>query len=225
MNRITKYIIFTYFLTFLFIFNVKAECSYQERKELLNAAKNVDISVEPVEVSVENGRYDFKFNIANLTNDIFIQYYNLNNGIENYISYNDLNNGLYSFVDENSLLIYNYKFIFYSNNDNCLGYELTSKTLKKPMYNIYSENKNCLKESNQNFKYCEKFLEKNYNLDINKFNKAITEYNLNKIKKQEKSQEETSDTKKNILPISLSVVGIIGVVIVIFLINKKRNKL
>ena len=224
MNRITKYIIFTFLLTFIFMFNVKAECSSQERKDLLNAVKNVDVSVEPVEVTVNEGKYDFKFNLINIPDNIFIKYYNTNNGIEKIILQEEVKNGLYSFIDENSLLVYNYKFIFYSNNNNCLGYELTSETVKKPMYNIYSENINCSKEGNENFKYCKKFLDKNYNLDINKFNVAITEYNLNKIKKEATEEKETK--KKNyILPIAIGVVSAVGVISVIIFISNKRKKL
>ena len=104
---------------FLCTFNVNAECSYQERKEMLNIAKNVDISVEAVEVSAEKGKYDFKFNITGLTKDIFIKYYNLNDGNEQYITYEKLQNSIFSFTDENSLLTYEYKFKFYSNNEKC----------------------------------------------------------------------------------------------------------
>jgi len=223
MNRIIKYITFTFLLTFLFIFNVKAECSYQERKDLLNAAKNVDISIEPVEVSVEKGVYDFKFNIANVTNDIFIKYYNLNNGIEKYISYNDLSNGLYSFVDENSFNVYNYKFVFYSNNNNCPGYELTTKIIKKPMFNRYSENINCTLEGNENFKYCQKFLEKDYNLTLEKFLDELFLYNTKNIENINENQNNNSNL--NILMIGIVMVVLILLIIVISRIIKKRNKL
>ena len=122
MKKIFNCLLFSYLFTFINLINVNAECSYEERKNMLNISKGVDISVEPVEVKKEDGSFDFKFTITGLTKDIFIKYYNTNNGIENYISYDMLNDGLYSFVDENSLSVYNYYFVFYSNNDSCLGY-------------------------------------------------------------------------------------------------------
>ena len=42
MNKVINYGLFLIFLSFIFVINVNAECSYQERKELLNEAKNVE---------------------------------------------------------------------------------------------------------------------------------------------------------------------------------------
>lgn len=226
MNRITKYIIFTFLLTFIFMFNVKAECSYQERKDLLNLAKNIDISVEPIEVSVEKGNYDFKFNIANINEDIFIKYYNTNNGAEKYIRYEDTTNGLYSFIDEASMQVYDYKFVFYSNNNNCIGYKLTTKTLKKPMYNIYSENVNCTNDIYQNFKYCNKFLDKDDNLSLEEFYEKMLDYSEVKTNNNVNKNENNSNENKllsNIIIITIILI-VLTAAVIIFIMNKKRSE-
>jgi len=227
MKNIGKYIIFIYILSFLCMFNVKAECSYQERKDLLNVAKNIDISVEPIEVSVEKGNYDFKFNIANITEDIFIKYYNTNNGIEKYIRFEDTNNGLYSFIDEASMQVYDYKFVFYSNNNNCIGYKLTTKTLKKPMYNMYSENVNCTNEIYQNFKYCNKFLDKDDNLSLEEFYEKMLDYSEVKTKNNINKNENNSNENKlvsNIITIIAITLIVLTTAVIIFIIKKKRSE-
>lgn len=224
MKKITNYILFSYLLTFIFMFNANAECSYEERKNMLNIAKNVDISIVPIEVSEEDGTYDFKFIVTGLTDDIFIKYYNTNNGIESYISYSMLENGIYSYIDENSISTYDYKFIFYSNNNNCLGNDLYTKTLKKPMYNIYSENINCKNDANEDFKYCKRFLEKDYNLTLEKFNVAITEYNLDKVSNEVVVDEKKIDTKIIIFSV-LGLIFLVLIIFIIFLIRKKRREL
>ena len=71
MKNIFNYALFVILLSFIFVINVNAECSYQERKKLLNEAKAVDISVEPI--LNENNEYDFKFNIVNVTENFFIK--------------------------------------------------------------------------------------------------------------------------------------------------------
>ena len=48
MNKVINSLLFV-FIFFFMIVNVNAECSYQERKSLLNDAKGVDITVSPKE--------------------------------------------------------------------------------------------------------------------------------------------------------------------------------
>ena len=155
MRKIFNYSLFFILLSFLFINSVNAECSYQERKQLLNEAKAVDISVEPI--LNDNNEYDFKFNVINITEDFFIKYYNTNNGEENVINYELSNGGIFSFVDTDTYSVYNYKFEFYSTNNNCYADKISSRSITKPMYNMYSENVNCTYDNNKNFKYCAKF--------------------------------------------------------------------
>lgn len=220
MKKIFNYSLFFILLSFIFINSVNAECSYQERKQLLNEAKAVDISVEPI--LNDNKEYDFKFTIVNITKDFFIKYYNTNNGEENIINYELSNNGVFSFTDTDTYSVYDYKFEFYSTNNNCYADKINSKTITKPMYNIYSENVNCTYEDNKNFKYCAKFLSKDDNLSIDEFYEKMLDYN-------EKQQTyDIDDNKEGFVEkyfIYISVLsGVLILSITIFVIIKKRRE-
>ena len=95
------------------------------------------------------------------------------------------------------------------------------KNVKKPMYNIYSENINCTYESNENFKYCTKFLEKNHYITKDKFIDELTKYHTkNPI---EEETNKTNKTKKPIFIYGVISLFIILVIIVISVIIKKRK--
>ena len=179
MNRITKYIIFTYLTMFLFIFNVKAECSYQERKTLLDESKKVDIFItlktkkemqdvinnetgatEQIEIDSDY----FVFNIANLSKNIYIKVYNSQNPIEYFYVFDySLKDGIYSFEEYDTMNLIKYNFEFYSNKENCLGYEINKKTIIKPKYNSYSDLDLCKNDKTASHEYCKKYIDKNYN--------------------------------------------------------------
>ncbi len=213
-------IIFVLFLSiFLFKYNVYAECSYKERKELLNSAKNIDIAYEIIKN--ENDTYSFKFNVVGITDNIFVSYQNDNNGIVNYIDNSDVNDGIYSFVDDNYTLIYNYKFTMYSQNENCSGTELYSTKIKKPMYNIFSKNINCTFKNNSKFEYCKKFLDKDLKITTQKFNEELMKYNT-KTNEKEDSEIEQNNSILKIIIIALIIVTII--IFIIFLINFVKRK-
>lgn len=221
MNRGIKYTLFLILISFIFIFNVNAECSYQERKDLLKEANSVDISVEPIDNG--NNIYSFKFNLVNLAENVFIEYSNTNNGEKKYIFYSDTENGIYSFVDNESYLTYSYNFTFYSKDDNCSGDKVTSKTVKKPMYNVYSENINCTYENNKNFKYCKKFMDTDYKLTNEKFYKELEKYN-------NVSYENNNNDVKSKNNFKVIIVFVISCLIIIFMlvfmaIKNKKNKL
>lgn len=222
MKKIFNYSLFFILLSFVFINCVNAECSYQERKQLLNEAKAVDISVEPI--LNENNEYDFKFTVVNITKDFFIKYYNTNNGEENIINYELANNGVFSFVDKDSYSVYDYKFEFYSTSNNCYADKINFKSITKPMYNMYSENVNCTYEENKGFKYCAKFLTKDDNLSIEEFYEKLLDYNSKK-QTQNNDDIEESFFEKYIVYIFISFGTLIFSIIVVVLIKKRREKL
>lgn len=224
MRKTLKYFIFTIILSFSLCFNVEAECSYQERKEMLKAAKEIAITMETIEK--ENNKYEFKYYVTNLPENLFITYYNTNQGTENYISYKNLTDNMYTFIDDNYLMVYEYVFEITSLNPNCYGYELYKKKVKKPMYNIYSENTNCNTEEFVNFKYCKKFLEEDPLLTEDKFYSSLISYNANlspTVPVQE-TEEQNFIQKYLIYIITIPVVTAITITIII-IIRKKRNEL
>ena len=91
------------------------------------------------------------------------------------------------------------------------------------MYNVYSENPNCKFENNKNFKYCEKFFDKDYKLTSDKFNKALLEYNDNLEVIEEVVVKK--DYKKYITSGVLTLFFIISIFIVFKIVRDKKNKL
>lgn len=224
MRKALKYFIFTIILSFSLCFNVNAECSYSERKDMLKAAKAIDIKMEIVEK--ENNKYEFKYYVTNLPENLFITYYNTNQGTENYISYKNLTDGIFSFVDDNYLLVYDYVFEITSLNPNCYGYELHKKKLKKPMYNIYSENINCSTEEFEKFKYCQKFFEEDYRLTEDEFYSSLISYNANLSPTGPVEEPEEQSFIQKYLVYIISIPTILAITIVtIVLIKKKKNEL
>jgi len=214
----------TFIISILFLTkNVYAECSYQERKDLLNAAENVKINME----TIDNGNYSYSyvFHVTGITEDLFITYYNTNDGEENYISYKSSNNGAYSFTDNETYGVYTYEFEISSIKKECYGNSLTKKRIKKPMFNIYSENVNCKKTEYSDFKYCKKFLEEDYHLTEDKFYETLFNY-VSKMEIEDIDDiKEESFIKKNLLIlIIIPTVVIIGIVIFI-IVRKKKNEL
>jgi len=240
MGRITKYIIFSFILTFLFIFNVKAECSYQERKDLLNSAKNVDVSfnIESEEVDfksinpntdeeeiIKKTKHYLNLNIVNLKSDTFIKLTNDNNSDEVIIKSEDLNNGIYTLRTDNISDIITYYYTFYSMNDNCYAEKITRKQIKKPKQNPIYYYSICSDDLVKDSEYCQQFIDKEFNISnddiVNKLNKII-----------EDNHEALDNTNfdfisfvKNYWYYFVILFLLIVVVPIVIIINKKRSEL
>lgn len=241
MNRITKYIIFTYFLTFLFVFNVKAECSYQERKDLLNAAKNVDIyfSVETEErefIGINPNtdeettymkKYNFfNLNISGLTQDLFIKIINNKNNDEIIVNYEDLKDGTYILRNDNTTDLIKYYIYFYSLNDNCFAENVHKKTINKPKENGVYYYSVCTNEKVSEHEYCKQFIDKDFKLNeyemVTKLNEIIDD---NKVKDDNSNIKNIGDFITNYWYYIVIFVIAISLSMIIIIIRKKRSKL
>lgn len=240
MNRITKYIIFTYLLMFLCIFNVKAECSYQERKALLNAAKDVDVSfsVESEEVDfksinpntdkeeiIKKTKYYFNLNIVNLKSDTFIKLTNDNNSDEIVIKSEDLKDGIYTQRIDNISNIITYYYTFYSRNDNCYAEKITRKQIKKPKQNPIYFYSICSNNLVKDSEYCQQFIDKEFNINENdiiiKLNKKIEQNSETK----DNSKFDLMAFIKNYWYYLIIFIVLLLVVYIFFVIKKKRSEL
>ena len=240
MMRIVKYMFVAFLFLFMFNLNIYAECSYRERKDLLNAAKNFDIVVEPKTVVVETTgptsfseepitityeQYSFDFIVSNLSNDIYIRYYNDFNDEENYVSSSDLKEGIYRFNVSNASTLMTYYFEIRSENNNCAGQVFYTKKIVKPIYNSYSEYSICQEEKLKNKEYCKKFVTKDLKLSESDFlqmaNSVISEQNQDDL-------NEGFNLLNFLKTYWYYFVGVIilGALILIYLfIKKKREKL
>ena len=227
------------FICFLFIVNVNAECSYKERKELLNEANSVEIAVEPVvsqeriygsdSFSEENEefleeKYSFDFVISNIYDDLFIKYYNDMDGFEEYLTIDDFNESIYIFNDDNADDFKTYYFEFRSLNENCYGDIVTTKKIKKPIYNYLSSLNVCSNEKMINSKYCQKFITKSLNITEKELLKKASE-EINNEKKEEKDKSSFLLSILKYWYVILIIIFICVLLFVILKIKKRRESL
>ncbi len=244
MKNITRYLLFVLFISCIFISKVNAECSYQERKDLLNAAKGVDIGYEVItdefedtgedpdtgEISTyKSQRYSFKFYINNISDNIFIKYYNdFNSSDAIYVDENKLQDGIYYFTDYNTLNIYNYYFEVYSQNNNCPGNLVYTHKIVKPKYNYFSTFSICEKVGMDEYKNCDKFITKPINKNESDFVYDATKYYNEKHPKNDTDKENNKILKfLSKYWYVFSIVALVVIVAVIFIIRfiKKRGEL
>ena len=239
MKNIFNYALFVILLLFIFVINVNAECSYQERKELLNEAKAVDIGInikeiEKIEtgintygeeVSIPSINYEFTFLISNLSDNLFIKYYNNLNYEENYISKEEMQDGIFTFVDTNYTSLYTYYFEIYSSNENCLGDKMYTKKITKPIYNGYSKYSICSEEELKDYKYCKKFVNEKIQIDESKFielaNKELNSFEI----EESDSKFSFIDFIKNYYIYIVLFIVVSITASIIFFIRKKKSEL
>lgn len=238
MKKIFNYLYILIIVSIVNILNCNAECSYQERKDLLNDAKNVDIYYEVneektnekgfntygEEITLNSTNYIFKFVVLGLKENIYISYID-NNGEKRFIDNNNLKDGIYSFEDKNFDNVYTYEFKMYSNNEKCLGKEVFTKKIIKPMVNGYSNYRICQENGMEDYKYCQKFVEEEINISESKFTDDANKY-LNSVKGEELENKFNlfDFLIKYYLYIILVIVLIICVAIT-FVVRRKRSQL
>lgn len=233
MRKITNYVI-VFLLTFIVInFNVYAECSYQERKDLLNASKNVDIFYEidtrQEEVYVDSVGMELRdieflsIKVTNVTDNFFIKATSEYDNSEIFISKNKLVDGIFTIDQDFVGNIYKYNFEFYSNNNNCLGNSITKRSLTIPIYNVVSSHQICNNDYVSDSKYCKKYITE----EFDKTTFEIVEELEKKVEEKESIDAQTDD--KNILTKILICIGILGgiglILFIILYIRKRRSSL
>lgn len=240
MKKVFMYICILFVFSFINVSSMNAECSYQERKDLLNAAKKVDVSFEiksekkienvfdaftQEEKQIEVETNYFNLNIVNLSENLFLRYYNDFDDSEEYVTFSNMENGLYSVRIDNISNIYTYYFEFMSNNNNCSGDIILTKNLIKPKYNYFSEFTICNEEKLKNTEYCKRFITEELGISekvfLEKANSIL-----------ESSDEDNVKEEFNILNFFKTywyifvIILVISIIIFISLIiTKKRGKL
>lgn len=238
MNKVINSLLFV-FIFFFMITNVNAECSYQERKSLLNDAKSVDVnfSVESRKVQetfinpnsdeetlVDVDKYYFKFNVLNLNDTLFLKVYNDFDTSEFIVNSSDLKDGMYSVENDNTSDLITYYVEFYSTNQNCYAEKILSKKIKKPKENPVYYYSVCKNEKLKDNEYCAHFISKNFgmsDLDI--------VYKLNASLKETPQNNANKLTLKSILVkywyLLVVFIAIVGIVITIIVVRRKRSQL
>lgn len=240
MKRVINYLLIYIVCLFVAINNINAECTYQERKDLLNKAKSVDIFIEPkvevVEKYVTNSfssvpvkttyeKYSFDFLVSNMSDDLYIRYYNDLDSGENYISSTDLKDDLYRLTVDDASTLITYFFEIRSNYNNCPGQVFYTKKVVKPIYNYYSEYSICELDNFKEKDYCKKFITKDLNISEKDF------FNITQNQLNDKENEKNINTFNvlnfiyNYWYYFVGVLLIVVVGIVFIVISRKRRKL
>lgn len=244
MKKVFNYGLFVLILSFVFINNVNAECSYQERKSLLNDAKSVDISFDVVseekemtginpnteeEETFTTTVYTFKMNVVGMTNNMFAKITNNYDSSEIIVNYNDMKDGMYSINIENTTDIITYYVDFYSTNDNCYADKIKTTTVKKPKINPVYYYSVCSNEEVEDSEYCKQFIDKEFSKNVFDIVKELND----RVDAKEKIEEKKGSTfiAKSfsfIMTYWYLFVGILLLIIgmiVVLLIRRKRSKL
>ena len=243
MNRVVNYLMYLFLFFFILVSSVNAECSYQERKNLLNEAKSVDIvfnvdsrkekietvnpNTEEIEI-IEDDKFYFNLNISNLTNDLFIKVTNNLNSDQFIVNSEDLKDGLYSYEIDNMTDIITYHLDFYSTYNNCYAEKILSRQIKKPKENPVYYFSVCSDERLENNKYCQRFIENDFNMKtydiVSKLNKILEEENEPVVEKNFSAKKVKQFFAKYWYLFVVTLIVIIGV-ITLLIIRKKRSKL
>ena len=242
MKRLINFLFLTIIFAFVFNISVYAECSYQERKELLNSAKNVDISFElkdkeeeyvginpnsGLEETIKQTIYYFDLNIIGITENMFLSISNDYDSEEIVVNYEDLSDGSYSLEINNSSDLIKYYIQFYSNKDNCYAEKIITKKITKPKLNPIYNYSICLNDKVSNHEYCKQFINK----DFNKSETDIIEELNNIINDENESNNKVKNDNAflnffiNYWYVFLLGLIIISTVIVVIIIRKKRSRL
>lgn len=224
------------FTSLIFIKDANAECSYEVRKTLLNEAKNIKIDVAVENKTIEQTILDYdgtseikekeieviNFYVSNLSDNLFIKYYNLMNSEENYIMPSNVKDGAFVIEDRNLIDFYTYYFVIYSANEQCVGEEVYTKKVKKPTANPYSGYDICKEDKMEDFKYCKKYLEEEVKISSTEFEKKANSY----LNGSESGEETPVETVKNTDYLIYAAIGItiLFAIVVIVKINKNKKK-
>lgn len=149
-----KILFFLLFGVFLVPFNIRAECDYQRKAELMKLASNVKISYN---YELVDRDMIYHVELSNLTEDIYA--IDNSNTVFNFMSFSKIYYG-----DSYET------FGIYSNDPNCQGERLLNKNFKLPYFNSYSLLPEC--KSNSDHPLCQIWSDtKSYNLQ--QFLKAL----------------------------------------------------
>lgn len=209
-----KYVIFVLICMCVTPLITHAECDYQRQAELSRLASNVQFSY-----NYDNSA-NFTINITNITDDIYVSYFNPSS----------LSNEILSGIGEKNIQVgagTTLNFEIYSNDPNCSGNLLLNKYITTPTYNSFSTYDEC--QQFPNFKYCQLWL--NTTLTDKQFETEFTKYKtIRETKKVANSSDEgfwqvlVNYFENNRAVLTIGFVFIIMLIISLILIKLLRRK-
>lgn len=206
LNKKIKYIVFAFLCMSVSPLMIFADCDYQRQAELSRLASNVQLSY------LYNDK-DFTIFMTNLTDDLYV--------VDDY-------GRTYYGAGEKTFHYYSgtVNFNIYSNDANCRGEMLLTKTITLPTLNIYASREEC--QRYPNFEYCQKW--GNFTFDDDQFDTALNNYE----QKLNKKIQEKASTKKDFLQIIVEelhknifmfiFIGFVLLIYIIYCLLKKRRR-
>ena len=218
--KMLKRVVFILFITMIFINKVDADCTYEERQELLKEANNINAYFE-----ANVPQRIFTFYLYNLSDDLSVEVTNTINDKKITINKNNLTNGLYTYsefeIDKSGI----YTLNIYSNKTNCYQKKITSKRVKKGIINSFANEEVC--KGIEEYYYCNQVLDKEITLSRQDVYEKIEDYKQvleEKNKVVEKEKFSLLKFIKKYWYLFMIFIGIgVGVLIIIF-INKSSRE-
>ena len=164
---------------FFCVLNVQASCTMEQRADMNDAARLVRTSLEINEREqrvdsswfAEPGEelddiymtiYQFKINIYNIVDGIYVTLTNSLTRAVTTIYPSMTEDGVFTYTTEDIDNIVNYEIRIFTNITGCVGDQITSSTLVKPMFNYLSTFGDC--EGMEEVPYCRRFVEREVNI-------------------------------------------------------------
>ena len=222
--KILKRIVFIVFMTMIFLNKVNATCTYEEKQELSEESKTINAYFE---ADVSNNI--FKFNLVNLSENLYVVLSNDINDTKYTIYGLDLKDGNYSYDEPEINKSGTYTLNIYSNKGECVGENISSRRIKKGVINKFAKQDVC--KGLEEYYYCNSVLNTEINISDDEVYKKIEDYKNLSIEKNEVVEEKFNikdfiKEHKMIFIIICSILFIIVVVVIIKIyLNKRKSKL
>lgn len=237
------FMLFSLVMIFSFSLCVNAECTYQERTQLLNEAKNLEVFFEVAEKTesvygtnpnsgetslIETTTTYLKMNFSNITENIFLKVINTTSEESFIVDSESLVNDIYTYNIYDISNIVNYSIESYSTMNNCYADKIYTKTYKKPRFNSVSQYSVCSNDIVSESKYCQRFIDSEFGMTdteiVEYLNKLISEKN-EEIQNNIKNEITFIQLIKNYWYIPTIIVVLVIVIIISIIIVKKRGEL
>lgn len=216
MKKIFNMLFVVFVVSFFMINYVNADCSYQEKKDMLNNSKLIETFFD-----VDLFFNKFTFNLYNLSDDLYVEIEN--DYDKNVISLFDVENNIYKFETFDIENIIKYKVKIYSKNDNCFSELINTKTVIKPIINRFSKEEVC--NGIEEYYYCKSVLTKKISMNDLEVYKKINEYKKSlEVKEEENKFNFVEFLKQNWIYFGIGFLVLI-IIISLVIINKKRGEL
>lgn len=222
--------------------HAESSCSYSEQAELNNIVANVKANYEVVDIyggktididktgeEIDYYIKGFNISVMNITEDIYVKVSNNYDEEVKTYHYADTQDGVASFQTENVDDLIDYKVEIFSNKYSCAGEKFREITLTTPVYNIFSEWRECIE--NPDFYYCQEFIPYEV-VSTDNFRKQLEQYKTAKEEERKKEENKSFIEKiKDFYKDNALVIDAIGIVIVVMgvttaviLIKRKRSR-